>query len=233
MIRTVGVVVPAANEQGQVGACLAALTDARRHLHRAASGEVDVRVVVVLDRCVDETAAVVAAYAGVDAVRSSAGRVGAARAAGVRHLLAASCAPREEIWLANTDADSVVPRDWLVEMLHRAERGAALVLGTVLPCPDLAPALDTAWRARHVLREDHPHVHGANFGIRADVYTRLGGWPDLAAGEDVVLAERAAAAGHLRIARTSTIPVLTSTRLCGRAPRGFSSYLRGLALEAV
>jgi hypothetical protein len=72
-------------------------------------------------------------------------------------------------------------------------------------------------------------VHGANLGIRADAYLALGGWLPLVAGEDADLARRAAAAGWLAISRPAGIPVVTSARRAGRAPRGFSSYLRALA----
>jgi hypothetical protein len=30
----------------------------------------------------------------------------------------------------------------------------------------------------------HPHVHGANLGIRADAYSDAGGWNDLTVAED-------------------------------------------------
>jgi hypothetical protein len=72
-------------------------------------------------------------------------------------------------------------------------------------------------------------VHGANLGIRGDAYLALGGWPALPTGEDTELARRASSAGHLRIARTAAIPVVTSTRRAGRAPQGFSGYLRDLS----
>ena len=49
------------------------------------------------------------------------------------------------------------------------------------------------------------------------------------AGEDAELARRAARAGHLRISRTASIPVVTSVRPDGRAPRGFSGYLLDIA----
>jgi hypothetical protein len=71
-------------------------------------------------------------------------------------------------------------------------------------------------------------VHGANLGIRGDAYLALGGWQPLVTGEDVDLARRAALSGHLRVSRTASIPVVTSVRRVGRAPRGFSSYLRAL-----
>jgi hypothetical protein len=75
-------------------------------------------------------------------------------------------------------------------------------------------------------------VHGANFGIRADTYVELGGWPAVASGEDVAMAHRAAASRRLRIVRTAAIPVTTSSRLAARAPDGFAGYLRELVAEA-
>lgn len=231
MIHAVGVVVPAANEQDSIGACLDALTQARTHLRRVAAHDVDVRILVVLDSCIDRTAAVVA-LRGVEHLTCTAGRVGDARAAGIEQLLADAGERHGQLWLANTDADSTVPHDWLARMVEEADRGAHLVLGTVIPGPGLEPAAQRIWARRHHLRENHPHVHGANLGIRADTYTALDGWPRLASGEDVALAQRATRAAHLRVVRTASIPVSTSTRMAGRAPRGFSSYLRGITPAA-
>jgi hypothetical protein len=81
----------------------------------------------------------------------------------------------------------------------------------------------TGW-SRHHLRDGHPHVHGANLGIRGDTYLALGAEPSLRAGEDVELVRRAMAAGHLRISRTAAIPVLTS-------PRPFNRHARLLRLS--
>jgi hypothetical protein len=117
-------------------------------------------------------------------------------------------------------------------MAAEARRGADLVLGTVLPGPDLLPAIRAEWLARHHLRDGHPHVHGANLGIRGDAYLALGGWRPLATGEDADLAGRAARAGYLRITRTASIPVITSVRSAGRTPGGFPGYLRAMGAEA-
>lgn len=233
MISTVGVVVPAANEQEHVGACLDALGVARAHLLGISGDAVEARIVVVLDSCIDETASIVNRYGEIEVVTCNAGQAGAARAVGTAHLLGKATVPWSRIWLANTDADSLVPREWLARMVTEADRGADLVLGTVRPMAGLGFAAERAWSARHALREGHPHVHGANFGIRADAYAALGGWPRLASGEDATLARRAADSGHLRIVRTARIAVRTSSRLVGRAPRGFSSYLRGIVSEGI
>lgn len=228
MISSVGVVIPVANEQATIGACLHSLEVARARLHSAVSPDLEVRIVVVLDRCIDGTAAIVRRHRRVESVACSAGRVGAARAVGTDRLLGDVRGSLRQVWLANTDADSTVPPDWLTAQVAEACRGAHLVLGTVLPEAGLAAVTESAWFDGHRLREGHPHVHGANLGIRADVYTALGGWSGLSTGEDVALAARAASAGQLQIVRTARIPVRTSSRLTGRAPRGFAGYLREL-----
>jgi glycosyltransferase involved in cell wall biosynthesis len=229
LIRRVAVIVPAANEERRIGRCLSAIALARSQLDRSGA-DVSVQVFVVLDGCHDATAEIAAAFGDLQLVTISARSVGAARRAGA--LAALSGADRgSEVWLAHTDADSEVPADWLTVMVAEARRGAHLVLGTVLPGTDPSWPARAEWLSRHHLREGHPHVHGANFGIRGDSYRTLGGWQPLLTGEDVDLASRAALAPQLRITRTARIPVVTSVRQVGRAPRGFSSYLRALAVR--
>jgi glycosyltransferase involved in cell wall biosynthesis len=231
VIATVAVVVPAFNEEARLDGCLRSLAAAREHVRRSAHPDIRVRVVVVLDACTDGSELVARSHPGTEVVRCHLRQVGGARALGSAHVLSTSPGLRSGLWLANTDADSRVPVDWLTTMLGEARRGAHLVLGTVLPDIGCDPGIERRWLCRHVLREDHPHIHGASFGIRADVYGMLGGWPPIAWSEDVVLARRAASTPRLRIVRTARIPVRTSPRLVGRAPHGFSSYLRGLTLE--
>lgn len=226
MIRHVAVVVPAANEERDIGRCLVSIAAARAKLYRR-QPDVHAAIIVVLDGCQDGTARIARAFGQARLVTVAAGNVGAARRAGA--MAALSDGHRaSELWLASTDADSEVPPDWLNAMLAAAQRDAHMVLGTVLPGPDLGPAAAAVWLSRHHQRDDHPHVHGANLGIRGDAYLALGGWRPLATGEDVDLARRATRTGHLRITRTASIPVVTSVRQAGRAPSGFSSYLRAL-----
>jgi hypothetical protein len=219
------VIVPAADEEEHIGDCLSAIRAAADCLYRETG--IPARVILVLDRCLDQTAAIARRSGGVELVTAGARNVGAARRAGAGRALAGP-GRASELWLASTDADSQVPVRWLTGMLAEARAGAHLVLGTVVPGPGLGQARRRAWHGRHQLRDGHPHVHGANLGLRGDAYLGLGGWPALPTGEDAELARRAAAAGHLRIARIAAIPVVTSTRRAGRAPQGFSGYLRDL-----
>lgn len=235
-LAAIGVVIPARNEVDRVDGCLAAVTASVARLRRRPAGpQVPVRIVVVLDDCRDGTADRVAGWPAVGAVVSSAGRVGAARAAGIGHVLAGFAREgiaESEIWLANTDADSRVPPGWLGLHAAAARRGAAMVLGTVRPDPaELGREIRQRWYRRHRLGDGHPHVHGANLGVRADWYRRAGGFPPVARQEDVALVDAVTAAGG-RIVRTGAGPVRTSARLSGRAPGGMADYLRRLATDA-
>jgi hypothetical protein len=228
VIDSVAVVVPVADEAELLGGCLSALRASRERLHRERGGAVGSRVVVVLDTCTDASADIVAGFADVETIEVVARRVGVARRAGSSAALDGVADP-QRVWLAATDADSRVPLDWLTGMVELADRGTDLVLGTVVPVGDhLPPAASAAYRAAYVSADGHPHVHGANLGIRASSYLRLGGWPELATGEDHALVARAVAAGDVRVRRTGGLPVATSTRLAARAPYGYSSHLRGL-----
>ena len=230
-IATIGVVVPARNEERRLPRCLAAIATAATALRVGEAETPRLRVVVVADRCTDATLDIASGWPGVEVLVSDAGRVGSARAAGVDHLLrtenACGTADRQ-IWIACTDADSAVPVEWLRLQLHHARSGVELALGTVAPDPqELAAGILAAWRLRHLVIDGHPHVHGANLGIRANTYRAAGGFQDVAAHEDVLLGIAVRATGA-RVISTAAGPVLTSGRTQGRAPLGMATYLREL-----
>ncbi len=222
-VASMGVVVPARDEEESLPATLAALEAAATE---ASVAGLSVRVVVVLDRCHDTSADVVARWQDVEAVRCEAGAVGAARALGCNWLLGRAAGPRPD-WLATTDADTVVPSDWLVRQARLAAGGADLVVGTVEPDDALPRSRASQWWRRHRLTELHGHVHGANLGFRAETYAAVGGFAPLVTGEDRDLVARLRAAGA-RCVATDAARVTTSSRLQGRAPDGFAAYLRAL-----
>ncbi len=223
-LRRVHVVVPARDEEARLGACLRSVLTAAQVLRRTRTCAVE--VTVVLDSCRDDSAAVAAGFPGVRVLTVEAGVVGVARHRGVVSLPEADGAATT--WVACTDADTVVPRRWLVTQVALADAGADLVVGTVTPDPaELSVGDLVAWHALHRLSEGHPFVHGANLGFMRAAYDLVGGFAPLATGEDVDLVERMQAAG-LPWRATDRTRVRTSGRWAGRAPEGFAEYLRDL-----
>ncbi|MFS4505720.1 glycosyltransferase [Clavibacter sp. Sh2141] len=220
-IRAVAVVIPARDEEALVGRCLDSVEAAAV---RARARGIRVHVVLVADDCRDGTAEVARAF-GAEVIESAAGRVGAARARGVAAALAAWDGADDELWIACTDADSVVPRAWITSQLALADAGADVVVGTVRPELDaLSPAQIAAWRATRVPGAANGHVHGANLGVRADAYVRAGGFPEVAEHEDVDLVARLRRTG-VTITASAAGEVLTSGRRDGRTPGGYAGYL--------
>lgn len=221
------VVIPARNEERRLGACLQALTAAVHRL-RAAGESLPVPMVVVLDRCTDTSAAVAARWPATELLATAHGRVGAARAAGVAHGVGAAGIDLDTVWIANTDADSEVPPDWLLTQLQFARSGADLLLGMVHPNPaEIPDPFLPAWYDQHEFVDGHRHVHGANMGVRGSAYAAAGGFENLAVDEDVMLARSIRMLGG-RVVSTRASPVLTSARLSGRTPAGMAGYLRDL-----
>jgi Glycosyl transferase family 2 len=225
VIEAVGVVVPAHNEEELLPQCLTAL--------RRAAGALTapVRLLVTADSCTDRTAAVARGHrARVIDVRARS--VGAARAAGMAELLRLTAgSDPAAVWLATTDADTVVPPGWLRRQLAYANQGWDLVLGTVTVADwdEHPPHMPAVFEARYRFGAGpHPHVHGANLGLRASAYLAAGGFRPLRTAEDHALLAAATEAG-CRILRASDIAVTTSARRQARAPHGFSQLLRSLA----
>ncbi|MFI7542559.1 glycosyltransferase [Actinoplanes sp. NPDC049599] len=220
MLTRFAVVVPAHDEQELLPGCLAAL--------RIAAGAVAVptEVVVVADACTDTTTQL-AAVAGAQVVTVAAGKVGAARAAGMAYALRHGTAG---LWLATTDADSRVGPGWLGWHARHAARGTELLVGTVevgdwTPWPEaVRHAYERGYRA------SRRHVHGANLGCAGQAYAGLGGFAAVTHDEDRDLVTRATRAG-LRVVFDRRCPVRTSARGVARAPAGFAAHLASVADE--
>lgn len=230
MIQAVGVVIPAHNEEDLMPACLAAVREATRRLHRIA-----VHLVVVADACTDRTAQ--RARRGGAVVREIQARcVGAARRTGMCEVLRRTRqVDRGRVWLATTDADTLVPPEWLGQQLHYATGGWEAVVGTVTVAdwsehpPGLPSVFHQHYRAGS--QGTHPHVHGANLGFTASAYLAAGGFQPSRTAEDHALVA-ALTAAERRILRTTKLNVLTSARRQARAPHGFSHLLSTLPRAA-
>lgn len=224
-VTRVGVVLPAHNEGLLLGSCLKALTTS------CAAATVPTSVVVVLDACTDDSESICERF-GVPSIAIGEHNVGRARAAGMARVLA-SCPDPQRLWLATTDADTIVPPHWIARQLELADDGADAVLGVVIlgPSGEVPTRLRRRFEARYGLARAtatgrHPHVHGANLGIRASAYLRVGGFPPLAVHEDRHLVESLARTEGLRIVRSPALHVLTSARMEGRCAEGFAQHLR-------
>lgn len=193
-----------------------------RSIERAAEAvPVPVTTIVVLDSCSDDSASVVPA--SMRTVKVQCRNVGAARAAG---FAASGSVGRGDVWFATTDADSTVPDSWFAEHLsHWADHEA--VIGTVrVDWSAHSPRTRRLYAEQYHRRPhiEHGHIHGANLGIRADLYHRIGGFRPLAIAEDVDLVNRVRAAGA-KIAWDERNVVTTSDRRDPRARGGFGDYL--------
>jgi glycosyltransferase involved in cell wall biosynthesis len=225
MIRFVGVIIPAHNEQDLLPACLASLRRAARALRGTPA-----HLVVVADACRDGTARA-ARRGGAAVISLSARSVGAARAAGAHEILRRTRhLDPADIWLATTDADTLVPPSWLRQQVHYASQGWDAVAGTirVTDWTGLHPRAVSRFREHYDSGPGHhPHVHGANLSFRASAYLAAGGFPAVPTAEDHALVAALAASGG-RVLRTGALPVITSARRDPRAPDGFGDYLAGL-----
>ncbi|WP_256796388.1 glycosyltransferase family 2 protein [Terrabacter sp. Ter38] len=226
----VHVIVPANDEEALLSRALGSIDDAVAELHRSRP-DVHARVVLVLDACVDRSRDVAAQHRDVVVAEVDRRCVGAARAHGVVVATADVAEPdTRRHWLAGTDADCVVPADWLVRQVMLADTGLDLVTGTVQPDEELDPDCLARWHALHQLRDGHPHVHGANLGVRLSAYLAAGGFEPLPVHEDVRLVERVRASGAACLA-SSSVHVRTSGRTRGRMSGGFADYLGALAAQ--
>jgi glycosyltransferase involved in cell wall biosynthesis len=230
-IDAVAVVIPARNEEVLVSRALHAVRRATREaqaLHGA--GAPRIYVVLVADDCQDATAQLAREVVGVEVHEIAAGSVGVARATGIdvalASLLSVDGVTPERVWIANTDADSVVPPHWINDQLAIASAGIDVMIGTVRPdFDDLSPVQVDHWMATHTPGEPNGHVHGANLGVRARLYLAAGGFHPQLEHEDVDLVSRLERAGA-RFVAADSCEVLTSGRLYGRTPGGYAGFLR-------
>jgi hypothetical protein len=234
LIDVIDVVVPAHDEERELPSSIAALRVAADH---PALAGITVRLAVVLDACGDRSGDVaeraLRGYDGARIFETSVRSAGAARAVGTRRLLAEDDGrDPASIWIATTDADTRVTRDWLALQLAAARAGADAVAG-IVEVDDWSQQ-PAAVRDRFIAHyaslgtgHGHGHVHGANLGVRASALAAAGGMPSLALAEDHALVDGLVAAGA-RILRSGDVRVRTSARREARAPGGFGDLLHRL-----
>lgn len=221
---SVGVVIPARNEEATIVACILSVLTS---LSEAGASH---WVVVVADGCTDRTVEWARRTLGNsgEVIEVAVSSAGASRREGVARVLRHwNTVDPSSIWLANTDADTTVSEDWIGVQLGFADDGITAVAGIVHLDSAGSAAAHHVYRNTYVTDADgtHDHVHGANLSVRADAYEDVGGWTNLALAEDHCLWARLRGKGWRVTSPVSSV-VTTSARLEGRAKGGFADTMR-------
>jgi hypothetical protein len=236
------VVVPARDEETLIASCLEALARQERVAHH------EYEVLLVLDRCADETEGRAREIGGVHPSLQLHFLDGPGQGSGPARKVGmdAACARlfqvgRPDGLIACTDADTVVAPDWLAAQLRAVSEGARAIGGRIELADD--GSLPEHIRYRHAeegrRRQEHLLSHpageaqhwqfsGASMTLTAAVYKQIGGLEPLTALEDEHL-EKVLRRHDVPIHRLLSVRVKTSPRLVGRATRGLSDDLARIA----
>lgn len=235
----VGVVVPVHNEEELLGAALASLNDSFAELRDLG---LDLKAAVVLDDCHDASTDVVAHWSDRHGQKRSsitclvktctANNVGVARGLGCSALLEVwNHLDPSRIWLATTDGDSRVPREWLSAQIEHHESGVDLWSGRVAVEDWSFHSSETVSRWQREYEEEVMPIHGANLGFNAGAYLASGGFVSTRTGEDRALHRALSDWGAVRHT-DSTVRVVTSSRRSARAPLGFAHALNIIGMTS-
>lgn len=205
MSANVSIVVPAYNEEALLPRCLEAL------LAQKYPGKIDITVV---DNASTDRTAEVARRCGVKVVHEP-------QRDYCRALIKGFAEARGDI-VALTDADTLVPPDWISGLVAGYQDGVVAVGGNVvfekpnwkgwLLAKVLVPAFN--WLDRHDPRG--PHLWGSNFSVRRTAFERIGGWnPAYSLEVDSEISERLRTIGRVRV--LASVKVQTSARRWNRA----------------
>jgi glycosyltransferase involved in cell wall biosynthesis len=208
----ISVVIPAHNEERYLGACLEAL---ERQTYPRSSFE----VIVVDDASTDATADIARQF-GARVVHEPTASIGRARQRGAQ-------VARGEI-LASTDADTIVPPDWLERIALSFQRDSQLgaVFGPFRYHDGTAFERIFLWYLNLGLMMalqalGRSCFSGANYAVRRQAFWRAGGHNVyLPAGEDIDLSWRLA--GVTKVAFDRGLVVSTSAR---RRREGYAKIL--------
>ncbi len=214
-----------------------------------------------LNNCTDDTARIVAdRVAGMSIPVRVIERVHAGAHAGWarRAAMDAGVAWLEEVGTAGTgtllttDADSIVPPDWVAANRAALEAGADAVAGRVELIPEEAALLPPSLPARGRLEDTYdalitemearidPDPHdpwpchrttiGASLAVRRAAYAEVGGMPEIPLGEDGAFVGALLQRGF-RVRHDRAVLVLISARLTGRAAGGVADTIRSRCEE--
>ena len=244
MAETTVVAIPARNEAERIGVCLTALN--------AQSQRPDA-VVLLLNNCTDRTEHVARSL-----MPSLSYRLDvvcrelpppSANAGHARRLvmqLAAEQAGSDGV-LLTTDADAIVPPDWMERNLRALRLGADIVCGRAVIDPVEAAIIpahlheDDARECRLIALLDrlawsldpephdpplrHVEASGASLAVKVRAFRRVGGIPDIRSGEDRAFV-RALWMMDAKVRHDPAVQVVVSGRVVGRAEGGMADAIR-------
>ncbi|MDD1714903.1 MAG: glycosyltransferase [Methanoregulaceae archaeon] len=185
----ISVVVPSYNEEKNIAACLASLSD-------QTIGRDEYEIIVVDGNSKDRTREIAAQYADMVFIQTSR-KVGGARNDGARKA-------KGEI-LATTDADSIIPRDWLEVIRDGFSRDPQIVqlYGPVDPLEGgLKNHLFLAFANNFSRIGYHTRLFyytlGCNTAFRMDAFMKAGMYACIDAGDDLEIPRRMIKQGKIR-----------------------------------
>ena len=224
----VSVLIPARNEEQLLPRCLRSVLAAFECLPCHVSYDLTVAVDSSTDSTLEIAERIISKGNCGAVVSTNEGLVGWARSLATDTALRRHTAIHHRWWLANTDADCEVPKEWLTRQLTLADSGVDAIAGVVDvdSFEEHGQHVPDHFRSSYLIRPDgsHPHIHGANIGFRADAYLRAGGWRSIVTAEDHDLWNRLGTVCSNRLS-TDQVRVITSGRRIGRAPCGFANAL--------
>jgi hypothetical protein len=241
------VAIPAWNEADRIAACLGALANQLRPLGGG---------VLLANNCDDRTECVARSVAAPFpleivsvALPPGEANAGTARRLAMQHA-AALAGPHGVV--LTTDADAVVPPDWVARNLDALAAGADVVCGRARIDPVEARQIadhlhaDDALECRYAELLDaivaalcpdpadpwprHTEASGASLAVTAAALHRVGGVPRVPSGEDRALVA-ALARIDARIRHDPAIAVVVSGRLQGRAAGGMADAMQRRMLQ--
>lgn len=217
----IGIVVPVHNEEEDIAACIRSIQMSIKQIDHL---DIPVQTIFVVDSCTDQSLNIIQMHQQ-DFIECDYRCVGQARDLGVKALI-----ERGVTWIASTDADSMVHRDWLQHQIDHQPTDVICGVVEIEKWGNLSVAIKHKYIQHYQDRMGHSHIHGANLAFCRDAYIRVGGFDAITCHEDVNLIEKFMANNYL-ITWSNKVRVVTSSRLHARAPQGFSDFLKTLNVE--
>ncbi|STY29644.1 Predicted glycosyl hydrolase [Legionella wadsworthii] len=225
-INTIYILIPARNEEDLLPRCLSSLLKASSVM----PSNIQIETILCVDASTDKTFEIGTKILNKKGTVLNIDKenVGAARRYAAQYALSHYSGPLEYCWIANTDADCKIPLNWLQKQIVWANQRVHAIKG-IIKVDSYAQHCDEVsnlFEKDYNINEDgtHPHIHGSNLGIRADVYQDVGGWSELPTAEDHDLWNRLSRL-NLNLVSDASLFVMTSGRKMGRAPLGFADKL--------